>query len=118
LFAAYEAAGLAIFSGKSQPNAFETRAGAFSFPEPARPGLVPVVVEVPAGATDILVSFWLPEGTETVPHAIFEDGEIVNCQIRHRPALLVLYNSVEDHFSGAANDFVLPLLRGGCLPEA
>jgi VWFA-related protein len=52
---AYEATGLAILGGKSQPNAFETRAGAFSFPEPARPGLVPVVVEVPAGAINFLV---------------------------------------------------------------
>jgi len=33
---AFEAPALAILSGKSQPNAFETRAGAFSFPEPAK----------------------------------------------------------------------------------
>ena len=52
---ANEAPGLAILSGKSQPNAFESRAGAFSFPEPARPGLVPVVVEVPPGAINFLV---------------------------------------------------------------
>lgn len=51
----YEAPGLAILSSKSAPNAFETRAAAFSFPEPARPGLVPVVVEVPAGAIHFLV---------------------------------------------------------------
>jgi hypothetical protein len=52
---AYEAPGLAILSGKSPPNAFESRTGAFSFPEPARPGLVPVVVEVPPGAINFLV---------------------------------------------------------------
>ena len=52
---AYEAPGLAILSGKSQPNAFESRAGAFSFPEPAKRGLVPVVVAVPAGAINFLV---------------------------------------------------------------
>ena len=51
----YEVPGLTILSGKSQPNAFETRVGAFSFPEPTRPGLVPVVVEVPAGAINFLV---------------------------------------------------------------
>ena len=52
---AYEAPGLAILSGKSQLNAFEARTGAFSFPEPFRPGLVPVVVEVPPGAINFLV---------------------------------------------------------------
>jgi len=52
---AYEGPGLAILSGKSQPNAFETRAGAFSFPEPTKSGVVPVVVEVPAGAINFLV---------------------------------------------------------------
>lgn len=51
----YEAPALAILSGQSQPNAFETRAGAFSFPEPANSGVVPVVVEVPAGAIHFLV---------------------------------------------------------------
>jgi VWFA-related protein len=52
---AYEVPGLAILSGKSQPNDFETRAGAFSFPEATKPGLVPVVVEVPAGSINFLV---------------------------------------------------------------
>jgi VWFA-related protein len=51
----YEAPALAILSGQSQPNAFETRAGAFSFPEPANSGVVPVVVEVPPGAIHFLV---------------------------------------------------------------
>lgn len=51
----YEAPGLAILSGKAQPNTFQTRAAAFSFPEPARGGLVPVVVEVPAGSIHFLV---------------------------------------------------------------
>jgi len=52
---AFEAPALAILSGKPQLSAFETRAAAFSFPEPAKPGLVPVVVEVPAGAINFLV---------------------------------------------------------------
>jgi hypothetical protein len=52
---AFEAPGLAILSRKSEPNAFETRAGAFSFPEPTKPGLVPVLVEVPAGSISFLV---------------------------------------------------------------
>jgi hypothetical protein len=51
----YEAPALGILSGQSQPNAFETRSGAFSFPEPANSGVVPVVVEVPAGAINFLV---------------------------------------------------------------
>jgi hypothetical protein len=52
---AFEAPALAVLSRPPQPNAFETRVAAFSFPEPAKPGLVPVVVEVPAGAINFLV---------------------------------------------------------------
>jgi hypothetical protein len=44
---AFEAPALAVLGGKSQTNAFSTKAGAFSFPEANKPGLVPVVVEVP-----------------------------------------------------------------------
>ncbi len=44
---AFEARALAVLSGKSQPNAFPTKAAAFSFPETSKPGLVPVVVELP-----------------------------------------------------------------------
>ncbi len=51
----YEAPALAMLSGKAVTNAFQTYSAAFSFPEPARPGLVPVVVEVPAGAINFLV---------------------------------------------------------------
>lgn len=51
----YEVSALAMLSGKAVTDAFETRCGAFSFPEPARPGLVPVVVEVPAGSINFLV---------------------------------------------------------------
>ena len=47
---AFEAPALAILSGnKSQPNAFESRTGAFSFPETAKPGLVPLLVDIPGG---------------------------------------------------------------------
>lgn len=52
---AYEAPALAILAGRSQPEAFPTHCAAFSFPEPAKPGLVPVVVEVPAGAINFFV---------------------------------------------------------------
>lgn len=51
----YEAPALARLSGKPATDAFQSLCAAFSFPEPARPGLVPVVVEVPAGAINFLV---------------------------------------------------------------
>ena len=44
---AFEAPALAALGGKSQANAFATKAAAFSFPEASKPGLVPVVVELP-----------------------------------------------------------------------
>ncbi len=43
----FEARALAVLSGKSQANAFATKASDFSFPEANKPGLVPVVVELP-----------------------------------------------------------------------
>jgi len=46
----YEAPALALLSGAPQTNSFDSRAAAFSFPESGRPGLVPVVVEVPPNA--------------------------------------------------------------------
>jgi len=46
----YEAPALAILGGGHVENSFQVRAAAFSFPESAKPGLVPVVVEVPAGS--------------------------------------------------------------------
>jgi len=51
----YEAPALAVLSEKPRPNSFESRAAAFSFPESGQPGLVPVVVEVPAGAVNYAV---------------------------------------------------------------
>ena len=51
----YEAPALAMLGGKSVTDAFQTHCAAFSFPEPTKPGLVPVVVEVPAGAINFLV---------------------------------------------------------------
>jgi VWFA-related protein len=44
---AFEAPALAVLGGKSQVNAFSTKAAAFSFPEANKPGLVPVLVELP-----------------------------------------------------------------------
>jgi len=48
----YEAPALAILSGKPQPNAFNSRVAAFYFPEQGKLGLVPVMVEVPAGSVN------------------------------------------------------------------
>lgn len=46
----YEAPALALLEGKKQSSAFNSRVAAFDFPEAGRPGLVPVMVEVPAGS--------------------------------------------------------------------
>src|SRR2546421_5730011 len=51
----YEAPALAMLGGKSVTDAFQTRCAAFSFPEPTRRGLVPIVVEIPAGSIKFLV---------------------------------------------------------------
>ena len=51
---AYEAPALAILDGKSQPNAFATKTGAFSFPEISKPGLVPIMVEVPTSVVNFV----------------------------------------------------------------
>jgi VWFA-related protein len=42
----FEEPAVALLSGKQLPNAFPIRAAGFSFPDPARPGLAPVVVRV------------------------------------------------------------------------
>ncbi len=48
----YEAPALALLDKTPVPNAFPVRAGALRFPEAARPGLTPIVVELPtAGLT-------------------------------------------------------------------
>ena len=52
----YEAPALALLSGKSQPNSFDSRVAAFSFPEPSKVGLVPVMVQVPAGSINFVTS--------------------------------------------------------------
>jgi hypothetical protein len=51
----YEAPALAILGGKSRPDAFAVYSAALSFPEPSKPGLVPVMVEIPAGSINFLV---------------------------------------------------------------
>jgi len=51
----YEAPALALLSGTRAPDSFPVRAAAFSFPESKRPGLFPVVVEVPAGSISFSV---------------------------------------------------------------
>ena len=52
---AFEAPALAILGGKSQPNAFATMAAAFSFPEAGKPGLVPILVQVPASVVNFVI---------------------------------------------------------------
>jgi VWFA-related protein len=44
--ASFEAPALAILDGGRLPNAFPVHAGGFSFPDPARPGLTPLLVHV------------------------------------------------------------------------
>jgi VWFA-related protein len=51
---AYEAPALAILGGKAQTNGFVTRTAAFSFPETSKPGLVPIMVEVPSAAVNFV----------------------------------------------------------------
>jgi VWFA-related protein len=52
----YEAPAVAILSGRSQPNAFDSRVAAFNFPEPGKNGLVPVMVEVPADSINFVAN--------------------------------------------------------------
>jgi VWFA-related protein len=52
----YEAPALALLSGKPQPSAFDSRVAAFHFPVSGKPGLVPVMVEVPAGSVNFVIS--------------------------------------------------------------
>ncbi len=53
---AYEAPALAILESAVQQNAFRTNAAAFSFPEATKPGLVPVIVEIPAGSINFAIN--------------------------------------------------------------
>lgn len=53
---AYEAPALAILGGAVRPNAFQTSAAAFSFPEATKPGLVPVIVEIPADSINFAIN--------------------------------------------------------------
>ena len=46
----YEAPALAALGAMSNANQFALRIGVLSFPEPARPGLTPILVEAPANA--------------------------------------------------------------------
>ncbi|MFL6208519.1 MAG: VWA domain-containing protein [Pyrinomonadaceae bacterium] len=54
----YEAPVLALLSGGGlrSPVPFPVHAAAFSFPQPRRPGLVPIVVEIPAGTINYEVN--------------------------------------------------------------
>jgi VWFA-related protein len=52
----FEAPALAQLDKRPPPNAFPLHAGGYSFPEPSRPGLAPVMVQVPGGAMT-----WTPD---------------------------------------------------------
>jgi VWFA-related protein len=51
----YEAPALALLDRTPLPNAFPVHAGGFSFPDPARPGLTPVLVQVRTDALRFVV---------------------------------------------------------------
>jgi VWFA-related protein len=51
---AFEAPALAILGSKPPPNAFASKTAAFNFPEASKPGLVPIIVEVPAGTVNFV----------------------------------------------------------------
>lgn len=52
----YEVPGLVLLGSERPPaSAFNSRVAAFNFPEPGRAGLVPVMVEVPAGSINYVV---------------------------------------------------------------
>ncbi|HLM55598.1 MAG TPA: VWA domain-containing protein, partial [Pyrinomonadaceae bacterium] len=53
----YEVPGLVLLGSERPPaSAFVSRVAAFNFPEPGKSGLVPVMVEVPAGSINYVVS--------------------------------------------------------------
>jgi VWFA-related protein len=52
----YEARPLALLDSTPLPNAFPTRAAALKFPDPAAPGLTPILVSVPAAAMTFVPS--------------------------------------------------------------
>jgi VWFA-related protein len=63
---AYEAPALALLDRSPRPEAFAMKVGALSFPENGRPGLVPVLVEIPGNTMA-----WAPERTGGGAHAQF-----------------------------------------------
>ena len=62
----YEAPALALLDRSPRPDAFAIRLGALSFPESARPGLAPVLVEIPGNTMA-----WAPARTGGVSRAQF-----------------------------------------------
>ena len=63
---AYETPALALLARSPRPEAFAMSLGALSFPEGDRPGLVPVLVEIPGNTMA-----WAPERTGGGAHAQF-----------------------------------------------
>ena len=62
----YEAPALALLDRSPRPDAFAIRLGALAFPENERPGLVPVIVEIPGNTMA-----WAPARTGGPSHAQF-----------------------------------------------
>lgn len=62
----YEAPALALLDRSPRPDAFAIRLGALSFPENERPGLAPVLVEIPGNTMA-----WVPERTGGASRAQF-----------------------------------------------
>jgi VWFA-related protein len=83
----YEAPALAFLDKKPQPDAFPIRAAALSFPEGERPGLAPVLVEIPGTAVA-----WAPQ-KPTGFHAQFSVvARIKDAQGREADRLSQQYN--------------------------
>jgi len=101
----YEAPALAILGGKSVTDAFQTHCAAFSFPEPTRPGLVPVVVEVPAGAINFLV-----DNAKTKYNADFSIVVLIRDQagrVARKLSTHYLLNGPYDKLDAALNGSIL-----------
>jgi VWFA-related protein len=85
----YEAPALALLDGPRVPNTFPVRAGALQFPEPNRPGLLPMLVEVGTDqiafradadkqrySTDFTILVRIKDHTDEVVHKMSQQYEL------------------------------------------
>jgi len=75
---AFEAPALAVLGGKSQPNAFASKAAAFSFPETGKPGFVPIMVEVPASVVN-----FVGDPVKKTYHTDFSVVVVIKDELKH-----------------------------------